>query len=219
MFFFFFFCLSFKTVSHYITLIGLEILCEVAGSKTHRGRHLQAVQEASYTQQPARKRQPAHMSPVLQSGGSSLEASDKSLLVSSSGSGTPSATARHLQAVQEASYTPSSLWGGESQHSLHPELIRDTRILCLEPLFWLWEEVLHHLGSQNTERSDKAKLTGGSNTKWQQDQLTPEISRGQKANVGMLLTEIKALWQHLNPILQPQQVLDIPTHQKNKIWI
>ena len=36
------------------------------------------------------------------------------------------ATACHLQAVQEASYTPSSQWGGNSQHSLHPELIGAT---------------------------------------------------------------------------------------------
>ena len=49
-----------------------------------------------------------YKSPSLQSRGYSPEASGKSLLVSSSGSRIPSVTARHLQAVQEARYTPSS---------------------------------------------------------------------------------------------------------------
>ena len=38
----------------------------------------------------------------------------------------------------------------------------------------------------------------------------PEITRWQKANVGTMLTEIKAIWKHLNPIIQQQQVLDTP---------
>ena len=48
---------------------------------------------------------------------------------------------------------------------------------------------------------------------------TPERTRWQKANLGMLLTEIQATWHHLNPILPQQQVLDSPTYQKSKISI
>ena len=46
-----------------------------------------------------------------------------------------------------------------------------------------------------------------------QDQLTPVRTRWQKANAGTSLTEIKAIWQHLNPILLYQYVLDTPSHQ------
>ena len=38
-------------------------------------------------------------------------------------------------------------------------------------------------------------------------------TRWQKANTVTSLTEIKAIWQHLNPILLYQHVLDTPSHQ------
>ena len=48
------------------------------------------------------------------------------------------------------------------------------------------------------------------------DKHQPETARptnfrdNQMANVGRLLTKIKATWHHLNPILPQQQVLDTP---------
>ena len=54
----------------------------------------------------AGKKQHALVSPALQSGGSSPEASGWSLPVSTSGSGTAWATAPHLQAVQDVSCAP-----------------------------------------------------------------------------------------------------------------
>ena len=50
---------------------------------------------------------------------------------------------------------------------------------------------------------------GRSTIQRQQAQLTPAISRWQKVNIGNLLTEIKAIWHHPNPILPLHQVLDI----------
>ena len=38
-----------------------------------------------------------------------------------------------------------------------------------------------------------------------------------KGKYRSLITEIKAIWHHLNPIIPQQQVLDAPTHQKRKI--
>ena len=64
------------------------------------------------------------------------------------------------------------------------------------------------------------RTTGGTNcSQRQQDQLTPEITRWWKASTRTLPTETKATWHHQNPVLQPQQVLDIPTYQKSEIWI
>ena len=40
-----------------------------------------------------------------------------------------------------------------------------------------------------------------------------------KANAGTSLSEIKAIWQHLNPILQQKQVLDTPTHGKTRFGL
>jgi hypothetical protein len=59
------------------------------------------------------------------------------------------------------------------------------------------------------------RSTGGkSSSQRQQDQLTPEITRWQKASERTLPTETKATWHHQNPVLPQQQVLDTPTHQK-----
>ena len=53
--------------------------------------------------------------------------------------------------------------------------------------------------------------TGGiSSSQRQQDQLTPEITRWQKASTKTLPTETKATWQHQNPVFPPQQVPEHP---------
>ena len=58
-------------------------------------------------------------------------------------------------------------------------------------------------------------IVGTSSTQRQQDQLTLEITKWLKAR--SLSTEFKATCHHQNPVLQPQQVLDAPTHWKRKI--
>jgi hypothetical protein len=42
----------------------------------------------------------------------------------------------------------------------------------------------------------------------------PEITRRQKANIRILLTETKTTHHHQDPALPPQPVLDTPTHPK-----
>jgi chromosome segregation ATPase len=59
------------------------------------------------------------------------------------------------------------------------------------------------------------RLTGGTNhSQRQQDQLTPEITRWQKANAKTLETETKASWHHQNPVLPPQRALVTNTPEK-----
>jgi hypothetical protein len=64
------------------------------------------------------------------------------------------------------------------------------------------------------------RITGGTNPSQRKlEHQTTEITRWQKANIRILLTETKTT-QHLqNPGLSPQRVLDSPTHLKSKIWI
>jgi hypothetical protein len=58
-----------------------------------------------------------------------------------------------------------------------------------------------------------------SSSQRQQDHLTPEVTRWQKASARTLPTEIKGTWHHKNPVLPSHQVLHTSTHQKSKIWI
>ena len=68
--------------------------------------------------------------------------------------------------------------------------------------------------------TEAKRITGGTSSSQKQlEELTPEITRWQKANVRILLTETKTTQHHQNPVLPPQQVLDIPTHLKSKIQI
>ena len=60
--------------------------------------------------------------------------------------------------------------------------------------------------------------TGGtSSSQRQQEHLTPQNARWQKANARILPTENKIIWQHHNLVPQPQQVLKSPPHQKSKM--
>jgi hypothetical protein len=55
------------------------------------------------------------------------------------------------------------------------------------------------------------RLTGGtSSSQRQQEHLTPEITRWQKANARILPTEPKTTLYFQNPVFPPQGVLDIP---------
>jgi hypothetical protein len=68
--------------------------------------------------------------------------------------------------------------------------------------------------------SEANRITGGTSSSQRQlEHLTPGITRWQKANIRILLTETKTTWYHQNPVLPPQQVLDNPTHLKSKIQI
>ena len=49
-----------------------------------------------------------------------------------------------------------------------------------------------------------------SHSQRQQDHLTPEITRWQKASARTLPTETKATWHHPNAVLPQQQILDTP---------
>ena len=49
---------------------------------------------------------------------------------------------------------------------------------------------------------------GKSSSQRQLEYLTPEITRWQKANVRILLTETKTIGHHQNPVCPPQRVLD-----------
>jgi uncharacterized protein YlxW (UPF0749 family) len=46
----------------------------------------------------------------------------------------------------------------------------------------------------------------------------PEITRWQKANIRIILTETKTTQHHQKLALLPQPVLDTPTHPKSKTW-
>jgi hypothetical protein len=59
-------------------------------------------------------------------------------------------------------------------------------------------------------------MGGTSSSQRQQEHLTPEITRWQKANTRILPTETKTTWHHQNPVLPPQQVLDFPTKWKKQ---
>ena len=60
------------------------------------------------------------------------------------------------------------------------------------------------------------RITGGTSSSQRQlEHLTPEITRWQKANVRILLTETKTTQHHQNPALLPQPDLGSPTHPKS----
>jgi hypothetical protein len=64
------------------------------------------------------------------------------------------------------------------------------------------------------------RITGGISSRQRQlEHLTQDITRWWKANIRILLTEIKTTFYHQNPVLPPKQVLDTPTHLRSKIWI
>ena len=60
------------------------------------------------------------------------------------------------------------------------------------------------------------RITGGTSSNQRQlNQLTPEITRWQKVNVRILLTETKTTHHHQNPALPTEPVLGSPTHPKS----
>ena len=60
------------------------------------------------------------------------------------------------------------------------------------------------------------KTTGGTSSSQRQlEHLTLEITRWQKANVRILLTERKTTHHHQDAALPPRQVLGTPTHLKS----
>ena len=61
------------------------------------------------------------------------------------------------------------------------------------------------------------RITGGtSSIQRQLEHLTPEITRWQKANLRILLTEAKTTRHHQNTVCPLQRVLDAPTHPKKQ---
>ena len=67
-------------------------------------------------------------------------------------------------------------------------------------------------------QTESNRITGGtSSTQRHLKHLTPEITRWQKANIRILLTETKTTQHHQNPVIPLQRVLDTPTHAKTKI--
>jgi hypothetical protein len=63
------------------------------------------------------------------------------------------------------------------------------------------------------------RITGRiSSSQRQLERLTPEITRWQKANLRILLTETKTTRHYQNPVHPPQQVLDAPTDPEKKDW-
>jgi hypothetical protein len=64
------------------------------------------------------------------------------------------------------------------------------------------------------------RITGGRSCSQRQlQQLTPENTGWQKANLRTLVTETKTSQHHQNPAFPPQQVLDTLTHLNSKIQI
>ena len=56
------------------------------------------------------------------------------------------------------------------------------------------------------------RITGGTSSSQRQlEHLTPEITRWQKSNLRILLTETKNTGYHQNSVRPPRQVLDTPT--------
>jgi hypothetical protein len=105
---------------------------------------------------------------------------------------------------------------------------------------WIWapdlcvpsmqEESLPAESALTTETQERVRLPGvlteanritevTSSSQRQLEHLTPEITRLQKANIRILLTENKTIRHNQNPVCPPQQVLDTPTHPKSKFWI
>jgi hypothetical protein len=89
----------------------------------------------------------------------------------------------------------------------------------------LQEESLPAESALTTETQKRASLPGllveakritkgTSSNQRQPEQLTPEITRWQKADVRILLTETKTTHHHQNEALPTQPVLGTPTHQK-----
>ena len=63
--------------------------------------------------------------------------------------------------------------------------------------------------------TESYRPTGGTrSSQRQQDQLTPEITRWQKASTRTLPTETKVTWHHHNPVLPQQQFLGTPNTGK-----
>jgi hypothetical protein len=59
--------------------------------------------------------------------------------------------------------------------------------------------------------TEARRLTGGTSSRQRQlEHLKPEITRWQKANIRILLTEIMTTRHHQNPVLSPQRVPGYP---------
>jgi hypothetical protein len=81
----------------------------------------------------------------------------------------------------------------------------------------LQEESLPAESALTTETQERTSLPGLliEKTESQEEQLTPEITRWQDANVRIFLTEAKTTQNHQNTALPPQPVLGTPTHPKS----
>jgi hypothetical protein len=90
----------------------------------------------------------------------------------------------------------------------------------------LQEESLPAESALTTETEERSRLPGllieanritrgTSSNKRQLYKLTPEITRWQKANVRIILTETKTTHHHQNPALPTHPVLSTPTHPKS----
>jgi hypothetical protein len=77
-------------------------------------------------------------------------------------------------------------------------------------------------GTQETVRlpgvltEDNRNTGGTSSSQSQLEHITPEITRWQRANERILLTETKTTQHYQNTVLPPQQVLDIPNIPKKQ---
>ena len=75
-------------------------------------------------------------------------------------------------------------------------------------------------GSQSDLDSEEFgynSITGGKgSSQKQRGQVELEITTWQEARVRTQATEIKVTWHHQNPVLPPQQALNLPTHKKSK---
>jgi hypothetical protein len=101
------------------------------------------------------------------------------------------------------------------QTSMHPSLQEES--LPVESA--LTTETQERVGLPGV-LTEANRITGGKSFSQRQlEQLSPEITRWRKANIGTLLAETKTTQHHQNPALPPQRVLDIPTHPKTKIRI
>jgi hypothetical protein len=64
------------------------------------------------------------------------------------------------------------------------------------------------------------RITGGTGSSQRQlEHLTPEITRWQKANIRILLTETKTIRNHHNPVCPPQQDLNTNTPKKQDSYL
>ena len=114
-------------------------------------------------------------------------------------------------------YLPAFIFSQEVDLSSRPLCIFPTKgeLECRE-CFDHWDSG----ESWNPRRANEDRITGGTIFSHRQlEHQTPEITRWLKANVRILLTEMKTIQNHQNPVLPPQQVLDTPEHVKSKIHI